>query len=153
MNPATGRFLPNSTYDTANGWSINYALTYGEGGMLITPAIFTNTFVGNVLAGDPGVNPPSQPFIPALVTGNGLMFLSCTDPIGNATFYDVVGRNPQNGESVTMLDPGTRSTRRRRSKMGRGTTATRNWRSENQPCIIWSQYPSRPLFALAAWRY
>jgi hypothetical protein len=107
LNSATGQFLPNSTYDTVNGWSINYALTYGEGGMLITPMLFTNTFVGDVLVGDPGVNPPSQPFIPALVTGSGLMFLSCIDPIGNATFYDVVGRDPQNGESVTMLDPGS----------------------------------------------
>jgi hypothetical protein len=107
LNPATGKFLPFSTYDTVNGWSINYALTYGEGAMLITPTSFENTFVGNVLLGDPGIDPSGQTFTPRLVTGTGLMFLSCVDPIGNATFYDVVGRNPQNGEWVTLLNPGT----------------------------------------------
>jgi hypothetical protein len=107
LNSTTGQFLPVSTYDSVNGWSINYALTYGEGAMLIAPTLCTNTFVGNVLVGDPGINPPAQPFIPPLITGSGLMFLSCVDPIGDATFYDVIGRNPQNGEWVTMLNPQT----------------------------------------------
>ena len=105
INPTTGQFLPFSTYDTVNGWSINYALTYGEGAMLIAPMLFTNSFIGNVLLGNPGIDPTGQTFTPPLITGSGLMFLSCVDPIGNATFYDVVGRNPQNGESVTMLNP------------------------------------------------
>src|SRR5580698_3630735 len=77
LNPATGQFLPLSSYDTVNGWSINYRLTYGEGGMLIAPTLFTNTFLGNVLVANPGVNPPSQGFIPPLIAGSGLMFLSC----------------------------------------------------------------------------
>jgi hypothetical protein len=104
LNPTTGQFLPISTYDTVNGWSINYALTYGEGGMLIAPTLFTNTFVGDVSS---AFNPTTMVFTPPLVAGSGLMFLSCVIPIDDATFFDVVGRNPQNGESVTMLDPGT----------------------------------------------
>ena len=105
-NPATDQFLPASTYDTVNGWSINYALTFGEGGMLITPMLFTNSFVGDL---SPAItfNGGTGVFTPPLVTGTGLQFLSCVVPIAGATFYDVVGRDPQNGESVTLLDPGT----------------------------------------------
>lgn len=93
-------FLPLSSYDTNSGWSINYGLTYGEGGELNAPSAFTNTFVGTVW---PGFN-LNGPYNPPLVTANGLMLLSCFIPIGNASFYDVVGRDPNDGESVTTLD-------------------------------------------------
>ena len=98
-NAALVQFMPLSTYDTTSGWSINYGLTYGEGGELNTPSPFTNTFAGTVWPGYGGVGS----YHPPLVSGSGLMLLSCYIPIG-ATFSDVVGRAPQNGESVSLLN-------------------------------------------------
>jgi hypothetical protein len=92
-----------SIYDTNSGWSINYALNYGQGGLLDAPATFTNTFVGSVW---PGFNPVG-PFTPPLVTADGVLLLSSVIPIDDATFYDVIGRDPLNGENVTWLDPAT----------------------------------------------
>lgn len=108
-NATTQQFMPISTYDTVNGWSINYVLTFGEGGLLISPAPFTMSTVGDVLVGTPGIDLVAGTFTPPLITDSGLMLLSCIDPIKNATFYDVVGRNPQNGEWVTTLDPQTQA--------------------------------------------
>jgi hypothetical protein len=106
LDSTTHEFLPTSTYDTATGWSINYTLAFGQGGWLDTPLLFTNTFTGSVW---PGYSPlSSQPFTPPLVTASGTQFLSCFLPI-DATFYDVVGRDPLNGESVTTLDAATQT--------------------------------------------
>jgi hypothetical protein len=99
-DPATQQYLPTSVYDINTGWSINYALVFGQGGLFNSPLTFTNTFLGAVW---PGYN-PNGPFVPPLVTGSGSLLLSCYVPIEDATFYDVVGRDPQNGESVTLLD-------------------------------------------------
>lgn len=104
-DPVTQKYLPSSTYDTVTGWSINYALTLGEGGLLSSPITFTNVFLGSVWSGF-SVN---GPFTPPLVTGTGSLLLSCVVPFDDATFYDVVGRDPQNGESVTLLDAATQS--------------------------------------------
>jgi len=98
------QYLPVSTYNISSGWSINYILSYGQGGLLNTPVNFTNTFAGTVW---PGINlfDSSRPFFtPPLVTDTGSLLLSCYVPFNNATFYQVVGRDPQDGESVTMLD-------------------------------------------------
>lgn len=100
-NPATGQYQPVSTYDSTTGWSINYTLTYGQGGLLSTPDLFTNTYVGTVW---PGLD-VNGPFVPPVVTNSGSLLLSCYIPIANATFYDVVGHDPINGDSVTILDP------------------------------------------------
>lgn len=105
-NPTTQQFLPASTYDTVNGWSINYSLTCGQGGLLDTPASFVNTFTGSVWL---GFQPASGTFTPPLVTGTGLQFLSSYVPVDDAGFYDVVGRDPVNGESVTTLDAATQT--------------------------------------------
>ena len=105
-DPTTRQFLPVSRYDTNSGWSINYTLSYGQGGLLHTAAAFTNTFVGTVW---PGFS-LGGPFVPPLVTGSGLLLLSCYVPIAPATFYDVVGRAPQNGESVSILNALTQIT-------------------------------------------
>ncbi len=103
-NPTTDQFLPDSVYDTTTGWSIDYAITYGQGGLLDTPSTFVNTFVGSVWSGFI----ENSPFVPPQV-GSGTLFLSCVIPIGDATFYDVVGRDPMNGESVMMLDAATQT--------------------------------------------
>lgn len=99
-NPVTEQYLPVSVYDSTTDWSIKYTLSYGEGGLLNAPATFTNTFVGSVW---PGFN-DNGPFVPPLVTDSGKLLLSCYIPISDATFYDVVGRDPRNGESVTLLN-------------------------------------------------
>jgi hypothetical protein len=103
-NPVTQAFLPASTYDTVTGWSLNYTLTYGQGGVFDSPSPFINTFTGSVW---PGFDPIHNTFTPPLVTGSGLMMLSCYVPVADATFYDVVGRDPLNGDSVTLLDAAT----------------------------------------------
>ena len=99
-NAASQQYLPTSVYDINNGWSINYELDYGQGGLLNTPTTFTNTFAGSVWPGYNGIDP----FVPPLVTDSGTLLLSCLIPIAPATFSDVVGRDPLNGESVTLLD-------------------------------------------------
>jgi hypothetical protein len=98
-DPAAQQFLPVSTYDTSTGWSINYTLTYGQGGLFDSPVTFTNVFAGTVW---PGFD-PTAPFVPPPVAGSGKLLLSSVIPI-DASFYDVVGRNPFNGDSVTLLD-------------------------------------------------
>lgn len=100
-DPATQQYLPTSVYDTINGWSINYTLGFGQGGLLNTPSSFMNTFTGSVWS---GYDANTGLWVPPLVTGSGSQLLSCYVPITDATFYDVVGRDPQNGESVTWLD-------------------------------------------------
>jgi hypothetical protein len=106
-NPTTDHYLSASTYDTTTGWSINYTLTYGQGGLLNTPSLFTNTFVGSV---SPVYDINTSQFNPPLVTGIGTFLLSCYVPFVNASFYDVVGRNPINGESVSILNSLTQTT-------------------------------------------
>ncbi len=98
---ATGHFLPPSVYDTTDGWSINYSLTYGQGGLLDATAAFSNTYVGTVWPGWSF----QGPYVPPLVADNGVFLLSCYLPIGSATFYDVVGRDPLDGEYVETLNP------------------------------------------------
>jgi hypothetical protein len=101
----TQQYLATSTYDTVTGWSIDYSLALGEGGLLDSPVMFNNYFTGSVW---PGLN-VNEPLVPPLVTGTGSMLLSCVVPYTDATFYDVVGRDPQNGESVTLLDAATQT--------------------------------------------
>lgn len=100
------QYLPFSAYDTAGGWSINYDLSYGEGGLLHLPSLFTNTFAGTVWPGYNG----HDPFVPPLVSGDGTLLLSCYIPVGPASFYDVVGRDPLDGESVTILNASSQIT-------------------------------------------
>jgi hypothetical protein len=97
---ASAQYLPLSTYHANSGWTINYDLTYGEGGLLHSPSLFTNTYAGDVW---PGFN-DSASFVPPLVSSNGVLLLSCYIPISPATFHDVVGREPRNGEAVTILN-------------------------------------------------
>jgi len=98
-NPSTQQYLPASVYDTTSGWSINYSWGYGQGGLFNTPTTFIYTFVGTVW---PGFQ-INSPFVPPLVANNGAQLLACVLPI-QATYYDVMGRDPQNGDSVTTLD-------------------------------------------------
>lgn len=105
-DPTTQQYLPTSVYDTVNGWSINYTLGFGQGGLLHSPSSFMNTFVGSVWS---GYNPITDTWVPPLVAGSGSQLLSCYVPISDATFYETVGRNPQSGESVTRLNAATQT--------------------------------------------
>jgi len=98
-NASTQQYLPASVYDATTGWSINYSWGYGQGGLLNSPTTFTDTFLGTVW---PGYD-FNAPFVPPLVANNGAQLLACVLPIA-ATYYDVMGRDPQNGDSVTTLD-------------------------------------------------
>lgn len=103
-NPASNQYSPVSTYHSGIGWNINYSLTLGEGGLFYTPQPFTNTFVGIVW---PGFNADTFDlpyFGQPVLTNSGVFLLSCLIPISHADFQMVVGRDPQNGESVTILN-------------------------------------------------
>lgn len=99
-NSTTLQYQPTSVFNTETGWSINYDLNPGEGALFYTPTAFTNTFVGEVPY-DFGNDTPIFTFpTPA----DGLFLLSCSVPLNGATFQQVIGRNPLEGESVTRLD-------------------------------------------------
>ncbi len=59
-----------------------------------------DTLVGSIWS---GLNVTGS-YNPPLVSIYGTLLLSCYVPINSATFFDVVGRDPQNGESVTSLN-------------------------------------------------
>ena len=105
-NAATQAYLPISTYDADSGWSINYDLNLGEGGLLHTPTDFDNTFVGYYW---PEFN-YAEPFTPPVISGSGLFLLASCVPFSSATFNDVVGRSPYAGEYVQLLDALTQTT-------------------------------------------
>lgn len=94
---ATRQYLPTSIFNSETGWSINYDLNPGEGALFYTPTAFTNTFVGSVPYDD-------APIFTFPAPADGLFLLSCSIPLNNATFQQVIGRNPIEGESVTRLD-------------------------------------------------
>ncbi|HYR44349.1 MAG TPA: hypothetical protein VER98_15070 [Terriglobia bacterium] len=110
-DPLAHSFLPLSVYDGST-WSINYTLALGSGGLLVSPVMATNTFVGGVIL---YTNILTDPFLgPGLRWhpnyANGLYLLSIPDPLvasGDTMFRDVTDRLPSNGESVTTLDPAT----------------------------------------------
>jgi len=91
-------------------WNPDLYLPPGTGALLITPADFTNTFVGYVLNHDGGLTGqlPAPLFSPPPVyTGPpGTFLLSDAAPmpdIGTDIFLNILGRRPRIGESVTLL--------------------------------------------------
>jgi len=104
-NPTSDSFGQTSTWNGSQ-WSIDLTLNPGNAALLDTPTLFTNTFLGSV------VNfPPTYP--PPFSGPNGTYLLSSIDPLtlsGNSVFDYIVGRDPQNGEQVTVLDALTQTT-------------------------------------------
>lgn len=101
-------FLPLSIFNQATlSWSINYSLNLGEGALLHSPALTTNTFVGSVavysnIVSDLG---PGQLWAPSYV--DGLHLLSCPMPIAgpiSSMFANVTGRAAEAGEWVRIFD-------------------------------------------------
>jgi len=109
-NSIGNTFNPVATF-VAGAWDIDFVLDPGTGAKLHATSLFTNTFVGTVLAPDGTVwgggplNPPA-PF----AGPNGVHLLSGKTPIaltsvGNPVFEYTLGRGPNEGEQFTTLDP------------------------------------------------
>jgi hypothetical protein len=104
-DPLANEFLPVSIYNAlSQSWSINYTLGPGEGALLHSPTLATNTFVGDVNSIF-DVNTGILNWHPGYA--NAVYLLSCPVPLSNATFQQVVGRDPLNGEWVRTLNPVT----------------------------------------------
>ena len=91
-DPVSQQFSLPSIYTPGSGWSINYYLPLGLGAVFRTEAQLQIITVGSVdfsVPHDPGV---------------GTFLLSSITPYSAATFQQVVGRDPQQGESVRRLD-------------------------------------------------
>jgi hypothetical protein len=105
-DPIAQHFMPISTYAGSNsGWTINYSLNYGEGGILTSSFDWRTTIVGEVISNFvDGVG---------LVKWNpnyssGLHLLSSPIPITepmDIMFTNVVGRLPLDGEWAAILNP------------------------------------------------
>jgi hypothetical protein len=118
-DPSANAYLPVSTYNSsARAWDINYnfnTFSSGQGGILHlplnSPSPWTETFVGTVvpygnIAGDLG-GPLWNPNY-----ANGLYLIACPEPLSgpmNMMFTNVVGRLPQDGEWVKILNPATQT--------------------------------------------
>lgn len=107
-DPIANQFLPTSTFlGPSYGWSINYSFTVGEGGILNSPLAWTNTFVGMITLYEPLGTNIWNPNHPA-----GLYLIS--DPMGrrgpiDVEFSNIVGRVPQDGEAVMVLNAALQS--------------------------------------------
>ena len=105
-------YHPLSIYNlNSDSWSINYSLNLGEGGVLNSPTSWINTFAGEVIGYTNIVSDfgggkwdPNYP--------DGLHLVACPMPVGSSIsnmFAKVVGRAPEAGESVRVLDEATQS--------------------------------------------
>jgi hypothetical protein len=109
-DPAGKHFLPVSTYDaTESIWTINYSLNLTEGGLFHSSSRFTNTFVGEVNQTYYDVDTSTFKYANYPSYADGMYLISCPVPKGQATFQNVVGRAPHDGEWVEILDPATQS--------------------------------------------
>ena len=101
-------FMPLSTYTgSGTGWTIDYTLNYGQGGLLTSHSAWSTTIVGEVISNfvvDVGL----QNWHPNYA--DGLHLLSSPVPISepmDVMFTNVVGRLPQNGEWAAIFNPAT----------------------------------------------
>ncbi len=102
-DPQANQFLPVSTYSAAQtNWSINYTLDLGEGGLLHSPVVASNIFVGEVNGSIFNIDTGEYYWSPNYASG--LYLLSSPVPFSAATFEQVVGRSPVDGEWVKILD-------------------------------------------------
>ncbi len=99
-------FTPPSVFNGTT-WSIDYGFGAGVGGLLWSPAAGINTFVGEVrtYTNVPPLGLSTTVWNPNLA--NGMHLISCPTPISypmDSMFAYVVGRAPQEGEWVGILN-------------------------------------------------
>ncbi len=108
FNTAANQLEPVSTFNSASAtWSIDYPFApNGIGGVLNSPVNGTIAFGGDVI----NLNGPggTYSFTPANIF-QGTYLLALAAPLDNATFAQIVGRNPVAGESVETLNGATQT--------------------------------------------
>ncbi|HOC54383.1 MAG TPA: hypothetical protein PKI20_02040 [Verrucomicrobiota bacterium] len=107
-NPGTLSFDTGSTYESG-AWTVNLTLEPGTGARLYAPSLFTNTFVGTVLNHDGAVwtEPPGLTSPPEYSGPDGIFSLADEAPLastGADILLNVLGRLPNVGEQITLLD-------------------------------------------------
>jgi hypothetical protein len=107
-NAATSSFDTTSTF-SSGAWSLNLTLSPGTGARLNTSVAFTNTFVGEVQNHDGSILTDDQDLAPPPVFSgfNGIYLLGdkcVTSDTGTDIFLNVLGRLPNTGEQVTLLN-------------------------------------------------
>jgi len=110
-NSATSSFDTTSRFRNGR-WSLNLTISPGTGAELFTTGLFTNSFVGSVVTRN-GVpldftSPPPVYSGPdgTLLLGDLVPMVPTTD-IGTNIFFNILGRAPNPGEQVKILDPST----------------------------------------------
>ena len=111
-NPSTGLFDTTSTYHSVtHTWSLDLTLMPGTGARLQTSTLFTNTFAGSVVtrSGVPGdiYSPP-----PVYSGPDGTFLMGDIEPMadtGTNIFFNILGRAPNPGEQVKILDEATQT--------------------------------------------
>ena len=95
-------------------WCGDFDLPYGQGAVLTTPTLFTNTFVGELMAPDGTKYTNGFTMPPPFAKPNGIYLLACRSPLsipydGTNVFFYILGRNAKVGESFTRLNPITQT--------------------------------------------
>ncbi len=125
-NAAAKTFWPVSTYNAATGWSINYnfnSFASGQGAILNSPSPWTNTFFGTVISYS-NITPEFGGPLWHPNYADGLYLLACPEPLSGPMdfmFANVVGRAPEDGEWVKLLNPATQTYTTTTFNLGAGT--------------------------------
>ena len=104
-NPTLQQYNPAITF-SGGEWSANPLLPPGLGALMLTPTVFTNTFVGTVLDANGGIYDGNTLHLPSPFAGpNGLYLVSSIFPAAGTNFFgfnffDVMfGRGPNENEA------------------------------------------------------
>jgi hypothetical protein len=106
-NSTTSSYDTKSTF-SGGSWSIDLTLQPGSCALLNTMSAFTNTFIGNVLNHDGSLYNGGKLLPPPVFSGaNGIYLLGdkcITADTGTNIFINILGRLPNTGEQVTLLN-------------------------------------------------
>ena len=106
-DPVGNQLLPVSTFNGTT-WSINYPFAPdGIGGVLNSPDDVTLLFAGSVVnLVTEGPNTGQYDFTPP-ERDSGTFLLAAAATVNGATFQQIIGRNPNDGDAVRTLDSAT----------------------------------------------
>jgi hypothetical protein len=105
-NSSLNALMPLSTFNGTT-WSIDYTLApNGIGGVLNSPSTTTLVTSGTIENYDSDTM--QYTFVPP-TRGMGTYLLSLAAPLGEATFEEIVGRDPMAGDFVRILNPITQT--------------------------------------------